>query len=81
MLPRIKDVKALKDYELLLTFDNGEVKSFDVSPYLEKGNFRELKEPNVFYSVKPCLGSIQWSNGLDLCPDTLYMDSAPLNNE
>jgi hypothetical protein len=26
-------------------------------------------------SVKPFLGSIQWSNGVDLCPDTLYLES------
>jgi hypothetical protein len=81
MLPRIKDVKAIKEYELLLTFDNGEIKSFDVTPYLENGVFCELKESNVFYSVRPFLGSIQWSNGLDLCPDTLYLDSTSIKTE
>ena len=79
MLPRIKDVKVLKGYKLLLTFDNGEIKSFDVTPYLDKGLFMELKEESVFYSIRPFLGSIQWSNGLDLCPDTLYLDSTSLN--
>ena len=75
MNPRVKDVKAQNDYTLLLTFDNGEVKVFDMKPYLDKGDFRELKDPGLFKSVKPFLGSIQWQNELDLCPDTLYEES------
>ena len=63
---------------MTLTFTNGEVKVFDVKPYLDKGIFKELKELRVFNSVKPFLGSIQWQNGQDFCPDTLYLDSIPL---
>lgn len=75
MNPRVKDVKANTDYTLSLTFSNGEVKVFDMKPYLDKGVFRELKDPALFNSVKPFLGSIQWQNELDLCPDTLYEES------
>ena len=75
MNPRVKDVKPLRDYILLITFANGEVKLFDVTPYLEIGNFKELKDKSVFNSVKPFPGSIQWANGLDLCPDTLFLGS------
>lgn len=74
MNPRVREVEADNDYTLLITFNNGEKKRFDVKPYLNIGVFNELKEPEVFYSVKPFLGSIQWSNGVDLCPDTLYQD-------
>ncbi len=75
MNPRVSNVQPQQDYFLLITFDNGEVKRFDVNPYLEIGFFKELKDKSVFNSVKPFLGSIQWSNGVDLCPDTLYLDS------
>ena len=74
MNPRVEEVVADQDFTLLITFNNGEKKRFDVKPYLNIGVFNELKEPEVFYSVKPFLGSIQWSNGVDLCPDTLYQD-------
>jgi len=77
MNPRIKSVKPNKNYTLRLTFTNGEVKVFDMKPYLDKGIFTELKDMNLFNSVKPFLGSIQWKNGQDLCPDTLYMNSQP----
>jgi len=75
MNPRVTNVKPEQDFNLLITFSNGEVKSFDVKPYLGIGLFKELKDSSLFNSVKPFLGSIQWSNGIDLCPDTLYLES------
>jgi hypothetical protein len=60
---------------------NGEVREFDVKPYLDKGIFRELKELSLFNSVKPVLGSIQWKNGQDFCPDTLYLESKPVETD
>jgi hypothetical protein len=75
MNPRVINVKPEQNFMLLITFSNGEVKYFDVKPYLEIGIFKELKDISLFNSVKPFLGSIQWSNGVDLCPDTLYMES------
>ena len=74
MNPRVKNVTPTQDFTLLITFNNGEEKRFDVKPYLEIGSFKELKDVSMFNSVKPFLGSIQWSNGLDLCPDTLYSE-------
>ena len=44
MYPRVKDVKPTDDYKLILTFTNEEVKIFDVTPYLDKGFFKQLKE-------------------------------------
>ena len=72
---RVLNVKPENNYSLLLTFSNGEIKRFDVKPYLEIGIFKELRDLSVFNSVKPFLGSIQWVNGVDLCPDTLYLES------
>ena len=74
MNPRVIHVQAEQNFKLLITFNNGEKKSFDVKPYLETGVFKELKDESIFNSVKPFLGSIQWVNGLDLCPDTLYIE-------
>jgi hypothetical protein len=75
MNPRVKEVIANSDFTLKIVFTNDEIKNFDVKPYLEIGIFKELKEYNKFKSVKPFLGSIQWSGSQDLCPDTLYLES------
>jgi hypothetical protein len=75
MNPRVKAVRVGPDYTLFLTFSNGEVRVFDMTPYLDIGIFRELRDPSLFNSVRAFLGSIQWRNGQDLCPDTLYEES------
>ncbi len=75
MNPRIKNVRPNEDYTLSIIFDNDEEKIFDVKPYLDQGIFVQLKDRRIFNSVKPFLGSIQWMNGLDFCPDTLYLES------
>ncbi len=80
MNPRVKAVKPNPDYTLTLLFTNGETKSFDVKPYLDKGIFRELKDLRHFNAVKPFLGSVQWQNGQDFCPDMLYMDSVSISS-
>jgi hypothetical protein len=80
MTPRVKTVKPHPDYTITLTFTNGEVKRFDVKPYLEFGIFQELQDPGAFNSVRPFLGSIQWANGQDFCPDMLYLDSVPASD-
>jgi hypothetical protein len=74
MNPRVTQVKPEQDFMLLITFSNGEMKNFDVKPYLGIGIFKELQDLSVFNSVKPFLGSVQWSNGVDICPDTLYLE-------
>jgi hypothetical protein len=76
--PRVKSVRPQPDYTLRLTFTNGEVRLFDVKPYLSKGIFQQLQNLEVFNSVRPFLGSIQWANEADLCPDTLYEKSVPV---
>ena len=81
MNPRVRKVKPESDYRLRITFTNGEVRVFDVSPYLKTGVFRELLDPSVFRSVRPALGTIQWGGGQDFCPDTLYEESVPLEKE
>ena len=63
----IKEVKPLEDYNLLLKFENNEEKIFDVKPYLEIGKFQELKDENLFKSVKICFDSID--------PELLYQKS------
>jgi len=75
MRPRAIDVKPLEDYRLLIKFSNGEEKVFDVKPYLEDKVFFELKNKELFKTVKVGGLSIEWANGLDICPDELYNQS------
>ena len=71
----VKKVKALNDYKLELTFENKEVKIFDVKPYLDTGLFKKLKDKDIFKMVKVSFDTIEWPNGIDLDPEVLYEKS------
>lgn len=73
----ITNVKPLKNYLLLLTFENNEQRIFDVSPLLDKGIFRQLKDITLFNTVKVDFDTISWNNQADLCPEMLYEESEP----
>lgn len=48
----VKEVKPLDEYKLLVTFENAEVKIFDMNPYLNKGIFSELRVLSLIKSAK-----------------------------
>lgn len=75
MNPRVLKVVVTQDYILDLVFTNHEKKQFDVKPYLNFGLFSELKDYSMFQTAKVEFGTVSWSNGLDICPDTLYIES------
>ena len=77
MYPAIQKVEPLTDYQLLLTFENGEQRKFDMKPYLELGIFKELQDANLFNKVRISFDTIEWENGADFDPEVLYQDSIP----
>jgi hypothetical protein len=73
----VKKVVPKPDYKLLLTFESGEQKQFDMKPYLNFGVFSTLRDPAMFDSVRVCFNSIAWANNVDIDPEFLYSDSIP----
>jgi len=71
----VKKVKPLSNYQLELTFENKEVKIFDVTPYLDTGLFKALNDEKYFKTVKVSYDTIEWPNGADLDPEVLYEKS------
>ncbi len=71
----VKKVEPYPEYLLLLTFENGETRLFDMKPYLDTGIFNELKDTALFNSVRVCFDSIGWDNDADLDPEILYTNS------
>jgi hypothetical protein len=68
----VNNVKALNDYKLELTFENREIKIFDVKPYLDTGVFTALRDENFFKRVKVSFDTIELPDGIDLDPEVLY---------
>ena len=55
MNPHVVGVEVKQECVLKLAFENKEVRLFDVSPFLDKGIFSELKDINYFKQVKVAL--------------------------
>lgn len=72
MNPRVTKVTPEKNYCLLLEFSNRERREFDVTPYLDKGIFVKLQDKAYFQQVRLAMGTIEWPEGQDFCPDTLF---------
>ena len=76
----VKEVEARENYLLAITFADGEKKLFDMKPYLDLGVFKQLRDVNVFKSVRICFGSVAWDNDLDFDPEALYDLGLPLKD-
>lgn len=75
----IKNVIPQDNYLLLLTFENGEKRQFDMKPYLDFGLFQELKDLRLFNTVKTSFDSIEWDNEADFDPEILYQKSLSID--
>ena len=73
--PQVLIVTPQAGHRLLLGFDNGEVRLFDLAPYLDKGVFRALHDEQLFAQAAVVHGSIEWPGEVDLSYDTLYRKS------
>ena len=72
--PRLCTVEPMNGFKLKLTYENHEVKVFDVTPYITGSWYGELKDESYFRSVKVLPGGvgIEWLNGQDIAPHELY---------
>ncbi len=65
-------------YRFLLEFENHEQKVFDLTPYLEIGVFRQLKNSSLFRAAHIDGGTVAWPGEIDIAPATLYFESLPV---
>lgn len=81
MNPQVIGVEPQAEHKVLLTFNNKEVRVFDMKPYIDRSSFfKQLENEEYFKTVRVSLGSIQWANGQDLSPHTLYSKSKLLSS-
>jgi hypothetical protein len=65
-------VEAKPDYRLHLEFENGEKRVFDMSPYMDKKPFSQLKGSPLFCQATVDFGTVVWPGDIDIAPETLY---------
>lgn len=75
MRKKLVSVEPLPEFRLRLVFEGGESRIFDVAPYLGIGIFKELKNEQLFKTVRVSFDTVCWANDADICPDELRMTS------
>lgn len=70
--PTAVNVEARCDYRLIVEFDNGEKKEFDVEPYIKGDWYGQLRAWEYFKRVQTDGFTVVWPEGQDICPDELY---------
>ena len=72
--PCLTGVKAMPNMVLALTYETGEHKLFDVTPYANGSWYGELRDNSYFQSVRMLPGGIgiEWPDGQDIAPHELY---------
>lgn len=78
MTPDVVAVKPLAGYQLEADFANGEKRWFDMRSYLVYPAFSPLAEGSLFMRAHVALGTVAWTDAIDISPDTLYLRGTSL---
>lgn len=70
-MKKIVSVRPLDGYRLHIVFEDHSERDCDISPFLDTGAFRELKDKGLFDRAANATYSVEWPNGIDLSSDTL----------
>lgn len=65
---KVKSMEVLEDYQLKITFDSGELRQFDVKPYLNRGVFTRLQDQSFFKLAYVQWDTVCWPGELDIAP-------------
>lgn len=80
MLLDVIYVKAKPGFTLLLEFENGERRCFDMAAYIDQKPWVRLKSGNIFQGAFVENGTVAWPGNIDIDPETLYEYSLPQEN-
>lgn len=78
MNPRVTAVTPLEGHALLLLFNSGEQRRMDLRPYLAYPVFERLRASEFFALAYADHGTVSWPGGIDLDPDSVYLESVPV---
>ncbi|MBU3098417.1 MULTISPECIES: DUF2442 domain-containing protein [Clostridium] len=78
--PKVSNVIMHENHTLTITFETGEVKTFDIKPYLRYEVFEPLKDLDEFKKYHIDFGTVCWECGAELSRDTFYIKGEMLKH-
>lgn len=79
MLLDVTDVTVQPSFTLLLVFENGERRSFNMADYIDQKPWVRLKSGNIFQGAFVENGTVTWPGNIDIDPETLYERSVAVS--
>lgn len=79
MTPKISKVEVVENYKLILYFETGEKKLYDMKKNFKYECFKNLRNWEIFKTVKAVGETIEWETGEDINPEELYFNSKPMD--
>jgi len=78
LYPKMLNVEPLDDYKIKIYYETGEIKLFNVLPYISGNWYEELNNNEYFKTIHLVSNGhgIEWENGQDTAPHELYDLSA-----
>ena len=73
----VKIVKPLPGHRIYVEIEDGRKGIFDLTPYLDHGLFRELRDVHYFNRAGIVLGAVTWPHKQDIAPETLVSGMIP----
>ncbi len=77
--PMPEEVKPLEGFLLYIKFKNGEEKIYDMNEMLKFDYYKNLRDKEIFKTVKTSGVTLIWKTGEDIAPEKIYFDSIPIN--
>ncbi len=71
---KVISIEPKENKMIFVRMSNGKEGYFDVSPYLDKGIFTELKNDGYFKQARILFGGIVWPNAQDFSADTVEVE-------
>lgn len=68
---KVLSVEPIYNYKLRIRLSNGKSGFFDVSPYLDKGVFTQLRDSQYFQRVQVAFGGMMWPHEQYFSPETI----------
>ena len=75
LLPGVTAIEQIEGYRIRLRFSNGEVRIFDAADIIGLKPYDAIA--TVFDQVRADYGTIVWPGGIDVSPETVYLNSYP----
>jgi hypothetical protein len=71
-------VKPLPTFELDLSYADGSHRRFDMKPLLSLKPWNRISALPLFAQATVAYGTVVWPGNIDIAPETLLLDSVPL---